>query len=96
MASEAETLISISCTCESGCIVCSHAGVVEALSVPHQFVAGWRGVTFDPVDTAGNVQVYLTNREGHSQKGLLLAEAELRALIHHGAAHFDRVDRAAR
>lgn len=92
MSTPETALLHISCSCEHGCIVCSQTGSVEALSVDHQFLAGWRGVTFDPVDNDGNCQVYITNRQGHSQKGLLLAEAELRALIHHGAAHFDRVD----
>lgn len=77
---------------EQGCITCRHEGYVEVLTPAHQFLAGYRTVTFDPVDQHGNVHCWIANKLGDRSKGLVFPEAELRELIRAGAAHFDAVD----
>lgn len=86
---EATSLV-IPCTrcSERGCISCGGEGAVEALTPAHQFMAGWRRITFDPVDSDGIVEVYIVNRQGFPTKSMRLGEAELRELVRAGGLHF--------
>lgn len=94
MSTPETTLLRIACEhcAERGCITCHGEGSVEALAPSHQFMAGWRRITFDPVDSDGQTQIYIVNRQGYPSKGMRLDEAELRELIRAGAAHFAHID----